>query len=329
MISIVVPVYNSSSTIKRCVDSVLAQSYADFELILVNDGSTDDSLKIIQELGKVDDRIVVVNKENGGVSSARNLGMSKATREYIIFVDSDDELYEDALQNLYSNVSGYDMVVGSFSKKSIVGYSQNLILDDREVDVSDIPSAFYNNFDHFSGPWGKIFTTDIIRNNGLSFRTDMKYSEDCEFVTRYLLYSGKIKLISSLVYVYYVGDAGACGRYYDDLSEFLEKDFHSKLALVDKCCPGDKDIISKFAMRSYNLANTKYADSNISIVELAKKIDVTSSFYKNYADINVGEGDWSLNMAKKYRKDLKASKFRIKVKHMIQKVFVSVGVKNG
>ena len=99
MISVVVPVYNKQNSIKRCIESVLKQSYINWELLLIDDGSTDNSAKIIQPYLK-DDRIHYYHKENGGVSSARNMGIRKAKGEWIIFLDSDDYFLPNALNSL-------------------------------------------------------------------------------------------------------------------------------------------------------------------------------------------------------------------------------------
>ena len=105
MISVIVPVYNTEPYLRRCVDSILSQTFTDFELLLIDDGSTDRSDAICDEYAVKDERVRVFHKENGGVSSARNLGLDEAKGEWITFVDSDDELLKNALDILYSNIS--------------------------------------------------------------------------------------------------------------------------------------------------------------------------------------------------------------------------------
>ena len=101
MISVIIPVYNVESYLKRCVDSVRQQTYIDLEIILVDDGSTDDSGKLCDNLAAEDNRIRVIHKENGGASSARNTGIDNAKGEYIGFVDSDDIVSEDLYMHLF------------------------------------------------------------------------------------------------------------------------------------------------------------------------------------------------------------------------------------
>ena len=111
--SVVVPVYNVEQYLKECVDSILSQTFKDFELILVNDGSKDSSPAICDEYAKKDDRIKVIHKPNGGLSDARNVGTAAAKGEYVIYIDSDDYVTTDMYQKMYQKaISGnFDMVV--------------------------------------------------------------------------------------------------------------------------------------------------------------------------------------------------------------------------
>ena len=104
-ISIIIPMYNAKEYIARCLESVINQSFNNIEIIIVNDGSTDKSLEICRKYAEVDERIVILNKENNGVSVARNQGMNVATGEYIMFVDSDDWIDESMCQDLYKRIS--------------------------------------------------------------------------------------------------------------------------------------------------------------------------------------------------------------------------------
>ena len=107
-ISIIVPVYNVEKYLKRCIDSILNQSFTDFELILVDDGSTDNSGEIIDEYAIKDERIKVIHKENGGLSSARNVGIEYSKGNYIAFVDSDDYINKNMYKILYKNAIKYN-----------------------------------------------------------------------------------------------------------------------------------------------------------------------------------------------------------------------------
>lgn len=113
LISIIVPIYNVDSYLRKCFDSIISQTYSDFELILVDDGSTDDSPKICDEYARKDDRIIVIHKKNGGVSSARNAGLDIAKGKYIGFVDPDDYIVSEMYECMVNAIEKYksDMVV--------------------------------------------------------------------------------------------------------------------------------------------------------------------------------------------------------------------------
>lgn len=108
MISVIIPIYNVEEYLEKCVNSVLNQTYSDLEIILVDDGSTDNSGKICDELKNKDNRIIVIHQENQGLSAARNAGIAKALGEYIAFVDSDDYIMEDMYETLYKNLEKTD-----------------------------------------------------------------------------------------------------------------------------------------------------------------------------------------------------------------------------
>lgn len=113
LISIIVPVWNAHPYLEKCVDSILAQTYKNIELILVDDGSTDDSLEICRRYERFDERVNVLHKENGGQWSARNLGLDYCTGEYVGFVDNDDWVFPDMYEKLYNLMNKYHADIGS------------------------------------------------------------------------------------------------------------------------------------------------------------------------------------------------------------------------
>lgn len=126
LISVIVPVYNSELYIERCIKSIVTQSYSNLEIILVDDGSKDNSLHICKEYCEIDSRIIVLHQENKGVSAARNIGLNAATGQYITFVDSDDELYGDAIKKLLDNALLYNADISS-GRKCTVNEQQEII----------------------------------------------------------------------------------------------------------------------------------------------------------------------------------------------------------
>src|SRR5690606_27364966 len=119
-VSVIIPVYNAEKYLRECLDSVLAQTFTDFEVLLINDGSTDASGKICDEYAEKDSRIKVFHKENGGVSSARNLGLDNAKGEWISFVDSDDTIEQETLATLANEVKDLDIDGVIFGYKKLI-----------------------------------------------------------------------------------------------------------------------------------------------------------------------------------------------------------------
>lgn len=204
-ISVIVPVYNAERYLHRCVDSILAQTYTDFELILVDDGSKDSSGLICDEYAANDSRVRVFHKPNGGVSSARNLGLDNARGEWVNFIDSDDYVLSSYLGGLYDNcicescmVMGYATLWenGSFRKENYKS---------RRCSTTDLSLAFIkNDLDRRTSPWGKLFNRKIIDSVLLRFNECLSLGEDAHFVFSYLRYVSEINIISNADYVYNV-----------------------------------------------------------------------------------------------------------------------------
>lgn len=193
MISIIIPVYQIEESIERCVNSIVAQSYTDWELILVNDGSKDHSGEICDKLSTTDPRIHVVHKQNGGVSSARNVGINAAKGEWIVFVDGDDVIGIDYLRQISQN-SDYDfivfgMAIDKYHPNGILAESYSkLISDTYIIDIKDLPNSFACIFRslNMDSSCCKAFRKSIIDRNNLRFNVQMVCYEDFEFVIRYL-----------------------------------------------------------------------------------------------------------------------------------------------
>ena len=194
LISIIVPIYNTEKYLHRCIDSVLAQTYKDFELLLIDDGSTDSSGVICDSYAAKDGHIKVFHKENGGVSSARNLGLDNAQGEWITFVDSDDYIEENFLKSFEGNLDA-DLVVGN----AVLLTCQT----GRRTDLKCISSGCYKDVrnvfsSHLSEmilrvPWGKMYRAGLISD--LRFNESMHLGEDTLFS---LCYFRRIKSISVL-----------------------------------------------------------------------------------------------------------------------------------
>ncbi|MBR4996627.1 MAG: glycosyltransferase family 2 protein [Bacteroidaceae bacterium] len=212
MISIIVPVYNAEQYIHRCVDSILVQSFTDFELLLIDDGSPDNCGAICDEYAAKDSRVRVLHKENGGVSTARNLGIDQAQGEWVTFIDADDYVHPDFLSSLYAQHS-VDLIVGSFQS---VGSDEtwNGILEENNYDASALKENIVSLYSliNFRTPWSKLFRTNIIRENRITFDKRIHIGEDSLFVLTYLLYTTSIRLSSKPFYYYERGNTNSLSQ---------------------------------------------------------------------------------------------------------------------
>ena len=202
-ISVIVPVYNVEQYLERCVDSIINQTYKNLEIILVNDGSTDSSGELCDELAKKDVRIRVVHKENGGVSEARNLGIRESNGAYITFIDSDDVVSIRMIEELYSNLleNGTDISIGNV----IHNYNiNNIFFDDSNNDIllwnnEEVLKEFLKAKITSFYPVAKLFKKNIILD--LEFNVDFKLAEDAMFITEILL-EKDVKVVYSFKDIY-------------------------------------------------------------------------------------------------------------------------------
>lgn len=210
MISIIVPVYNTANYLAQCVDSIICQSYTDWELILVDDGSKDQSGMICDEYAKRDNRIMVIHQSNNGVSSARNAGINYAKGEYLCFVDADDWLEPSFLIDFQFNKIKVDFYIGGyifntygtpFSCKKYEEICCSGLLEIRD-------EFFRQNLQTNGYPWGKLYKSSIIRENNLRFNEKLSINEDHLFVFQYYLLCGSLSINSTVNYQYRVFNDG-------------------------------------------------------------------------------------------------------------------------
>lgn len=200
MISIIIPVYNVEDYLRECLDSIVNQSFADWEAILVDDGSTDGSLAICHEYAQSNSHIQVFHKENGGVSTARNLGIEKASGEWIWFVDADDWIEKDALQKLDNIISRYDCdtIFHGLIRVNEKGMVNKLMAD---KDIDSPKKVFLEN--HFCFQNGMLlFNAHIIRSIALRYTEGIKMGEDLVFQYKYLIHCKKPISIGCNLYYY-------------------------------------------------------------------------------------------------------------------------------
>ncbi len=205
-ISLIVPVYNVEAYLHRCLDSVLAQKFTDFEAILVDDGSTDASGRICDEYAEKDARFRVIHKQNGGVSSARNMGIQASGGGYIAFLDSDDAVGEGYLASLVGGPADADLVVG--------GYRMLEQESGETVYACRIPGpeTLERGYDgikrlfalkSFVFPFAKRFSRELLLRHGIAFPEKVSLGEDAIFMAQYIGVCQKICLTPQNEYLYY------------------------------------------------------------------------------------------------------------------------------
>lgn len=221
MVSIIVPVYNAQKYLGRCIESILAQMHEAFELILVNDGSKDNSLTICNEYAEKDARIKVIDKQNEGAGMARNAGLEVATGEYVFFIDADDWIAPEMLEQLLQLLISFDAEVsicnyfidqedGSNSFTSPMPIEENPLITD------DIPSCIgmLDQERKFPYLWNRIYKREIIEQNAIRFEKQFVTGQDLDFNLKYFKYVKKC-VITNEPYYHYIKDGvdSLCARY--------------------------------------------------------------------------------------------------------------------
>lgn len=229
-ISVIVPVYNVENYLHRCIDSILTQSFKDFELILIDDGSTDASGQICDEYAKKDSRIIVIHQVNKGVSSARNEGIEIASAQYCIFVDSDDYLKPNCLYN-FSSHANYDLLVAGVLTLTENGETIHV---EKYANITYINQKNFDYYELYKNTmmhpvWGKCYKLDIIRSNNIRFNTSISWGEDTMFVLDFVMCANSLSVIDSINYCYIVYDR-------DSLSKKLRYDLIESITLSREYC---------------------------------------------------------------------------------------------
>lgn len=185
-VSVIIPVYNAQEGIKQCLDSLLNQSFTDFEIILLNDGSTDNSLEVVEKYAAVNDFIRVIDKENEGVAKTRNKGIQLANGKYIVFIDNDDFIDSDYLERFYNAIDQeqLDIVLGGYKR-----VNQEM----KTLFKQDLTQSEWSKY-IVVAPWARIYRTSFLTDNNIQF-FDYPIGEDVVFTLTAYNLTEKIKII--------------------------------------------------------------------------------------------------------------------------------------
>ena len=210
MISVIVPIYNGEKTISKTIESILNNPFKDFELLLVDDGSIDNTLSICNEYAENDERIIVLHQDNKGVSSARNYGMDNAKGEYYAFIDADDIIEKGYFEELYQYIdkNALDWVECAFQieeKDHTITHSyfkNDLIARDKELESIVLPHLFYSKYAsiwlHTSAPYGSLYRASKIKE--LRFNEEIEFGEDILFNYEWVHYISSYGFINKPLY---------------------------------------------------------------------------------------------------------------------------------
>ena len=211
-VSIIVPVYNVERYLARCLDSCINQTFTDIEIICVNDGSTDRSLEILEAYARMDSRVKIITKENGGLSSARNTGVEVAQGEYILYVDSDDYVSSTLVENVYNNAQSNNSDVVIFDYywlRPNVAERRALTIEpfgNKYVDSTfNADNIDFNDYKFVPvTAWVKLYKTDLLKDNGIIFDEGLIY-EDISYWSKVFVNAKRISYLNEPLYAYMVG----------------------------------------------------------------------------------------------------------------------------
>ena len=297
-ISVIIPCYNVEKYLCKCLDSVVNQTLKDIEIICVNDGSTDGTQKILEEYSKKDDRISLINKPNGGLSSARNAGMEKVHGEYLAFLDSDDWVDLNFYEKLYNaaKLENADSAIG----KTFLYWDKNKVEKISWIDVY-VHNLNKNIIDtiadkrfviYTSVVWNKIYRTELIKNNGLRF-IEGGYIEDLPFTFALAMRVNKFVLVPDTALYYRQRDNSIMAnltrgvQFFDVVKAFdnCEK-YLQKVELDSKIKKSYKNILDNFRIKNlyfyYFTAPKKYKQELWD--EMLKRVNVLTVFVNPYTD---------------------------------------------
>ncbi len=247
--SIIIPVYNTEKYLNKCIDSVLNQTYSNIEIIIINDGSTDKSLELCNQYK--DQRIKLFTHENRGVSYTRNIGIDNATGEYIIFVDSDDYIENNAIELINEKIQNSDLDLIQFAFSTFeaeeMPIAKNVFTEKVISDSINEKINYMIEREVINSIWNKCYNTNILNKNSIRFAEDIKIGEDLIFNLEYFSYISNFDILNVNLYNYRLNVANSLTKKYNE----------NKYVMLMKV----NDILEKFANK-YNddkiIATAKY-----------------------------------------------------------------------
>ncbi len=278
--SVIIPVYNSEKTIKRCINSIASQERTDVEIIVINDGSTDMTESICNKMQNKYNNIVYIHKENGGVSSARNLGLSVAKGKYIMFIDSDDyvdgKCFEIFDSYTKSDADYYQFVFSVEANgivKKVISWPERYVNTESEKEAFIVESVVTRSI---NSCWAKLYRREIIEKKSLRFYEELSMGEDLTFVFTFLLFANKFERVDSRIYFADVTNKESLSRRYrEKLPEQKILVYEKMLNALEKSNIKGESVKNSLAWLHYRNAYSVVNDltkSNLGFLERRKKL---------------------------------------------------------
>lgn len=265
-VTLIIPVYNSEKYISKCIDSILKQTYTDYEILIVNDGSKDNSEKIILEYqNKYPDKIIAINQSNKGVSRTRNESIQKANGKYIMFIDNDDYLDENYIETFVKEIEENDMdvVIGGYRRITETNkILKELKLQNKEWSKLMIPA-----------PWAKIYRTDYIKENQITF-LENNIGEDIYFNLKAMFLSEKVKIIDYIGYNWFFNTQSVSNTIQKNITQLQVYN------LLDSCYNEleENNILEK----NYEIIKTFFTRYIVWLISFSTKGLDKNTIYKEY-----------------------------------------------
>lgn len=298
LISVIVPVYNAERYLGECIDSIIAQSYENWELILIDDGSTDNSKDILADYARRDDRIRVYHNDNNGVSYTRNFGIEVSRGEYLCFIDADDKILSDYLSTLFDKISknaidiafcGCRLLYGNRSVEKTSRIKEGVYrfeeLSDRAIDDGTLSGIL------FGAVWGALYRSSLIKENNIRFLSSVRINEDGLFNLELLPYTKGIAVSEYAGYIYRqwcsVNRERTKNRITDELSIVSD--------IIAQKCPSFNEINKQLKCREMSIVFwdvQKIAARKQSVFLIAKELKcyvLQTNLHRYYSFLNFSE----------------------------------------
>lgn len=284
-LSVIIPIYNREKYIKKCLESIKKQSLKEIEIICINDGSTDDSLRILSEEARLDNRIKIINQNNKGASAARNAGIKEAKGEYCLNIDSDDWISDDYFKDMYNYAKNNELdilisdIIFEYTEKNKKSILKDLKIDNNFfIDGKEYINIFLEeNFYGFS--WNKMVKRKLYIENNILFNENIFAYEDVELILRLAYYAKKIGKLNKAYYHYLQGENNSVTK--KNLKNLIDinNSFNSLITFFSK--NNEVNIVKKIKERKQiNIFKRLYYDSTKDMKKKLEYINIEKEHIK-------------------------------------------------